>query len=227
MKEDTTFKEFLNNVCSRPGMWVLKGTFQGVYSLIMGYTIGHGDTPLSGKNWRTFNYYGCLKLGFPTKFVLSYVIESCSNNDEEAIKLFEETINEFAELQKKMTSEEIIEYAKATFTYEEGEPEKILRIFEKALLKGNEQTIKLLIDEHENQSVLWQGKYPEDVGILLNQISQGQPVKRIYESKDKTKVKLLTANYPFSFELNFKDGNWKIDASQLIALRMSQKNSHY
>lgn len=222
MKKEIPFKELLNHVCSRPGMYVPKGTFSGVYSLIMGYTMGKEDTPLSGENWKTFNNYGCIKFGFPTKYVVSYVFESCSENDEESIKLFLETVNEFIELQNKMTPDEILEYASKTFRHEEGEPEKVFRIFGKALLNGDEQVIRPLIEEHENQNVLWKGTYPEDVGKLLNQISESQPIKRIYESEDKTKVKLLTADFPFPFEMNFKDGNWEIDASPLINLRMIQ-----
>jgi len=222
MKKDISFQEFLNQVCSRPGMWVSKGAFQGVYCLIMGYTIGKEDTPLSGENWRTFNKYGCIKFGFPTKYVVEYVFESCAENDEEAIKLFQETVIEFLELQEKLNSDEILEYAATTFKFEEGEPEKIFRIFDEALLNADEHIIKPLIEEHEHQNILWKSSYPEDVGKLLSQISESQQLKRIYESKDKTKIRLLTADFPFPFEMNFKDGNWKIDASQLINLRMIQ-----
>ncbi len=224
MKKEISFKELLNHVCSRPGMWVPKGTFSGVYSLIMGYTMGKVDTPLSGENWKTFNNYGCIKFGFSTKYVISYVFESCTENDEESIKLFHETVNEFIELQNRMTPDEILEYASKTFTYEEGEPEKIFRIFSSALLNGDEQIIRPLIEKHENQNLLWKGAYPEDVGILLNQISESQPIKRIFESEDKAKVKLITADFPFPFEMNLKDGNWKIDASKLIDLRMNQNS---
>ena len=222
MKEDISFRELLNNICLRPGMWVSKGKFQCVYSLIMGYTMGNVNTPLSGNNWKTFNNYGCIKYGFPTKYIVSYVFEACSNNDEEAIKLFHETVNEFIELQNRMTADEIIEYATKIYKIKEGEPEKIFRIFNIALLNGDKETIKPLINEHKHEKVLWKGSYPEDAEKLLNQISESQPIIRIYESDDKTNVKLLTADLPFPFEMNLKNGNWKIDASPLIDLRMIQ-----
>ncbi len=223
MKKDISFKELLNHVCSRPTMWVPKGTFNEVYSLITGYSIGKEDTPLSGDKWRIFNKYVCVKFGFPTKYVGSLVFESCTINDLEAIKLFEETINEFAELQKEMTYEQILDYAVLNFKQEEGEPEEKFRIFNEALINADKGVIKSLIVEHEHQNILWESAYPEDVGKLLNQVVEDQPIKRIYESEDKTNVKLLTADFPFPFEMNFRDGNWLIDASPLINLRLIQK----
>ena len=225
MKKEISFKELLNHICLRPGMYVPNGTFSGVYSFIMGYTMGKENTPLSGENWKTFNNYGCIKFGFPTKYVVSYVFESCAENDEESIKLFQETVNEFVELRNKMTSDEILEYASKKIKYEEGEPEKVFRIFGNALLIGDKQIIRPLIEEHENQNVLWKKTYPEDVGKLLNQISEGQSLKRIYESENNTKIKLLTADFPFPFEMNFKEGKWKIDATPIIDLRMSQNEN--
>lgn len=223
MQEEISLKELIKNVCLRPGMFTPKGTFNEVYSLILGYTIGRENTILSGENWRFFNKFGCVKFGFPTKYVLSYVIESCTKNDEEAIKLLEELINEFSELNKQMTMEEVINYAETTFKYEEGEPEKIYRIFNEALLNGNKQIIKPLIEEHEHQNILWKGSYPKDVGKLLNQISKNQPIRKIYESDDKNKIRLISVDLPFPIEMNFKDGNWKIDATKLIELRLSQQ----
>ena len=114
MEKDFTFEEFLENVCLRPQMWVPNGSFNNVFSLIMGYTIGNKATPLSGENWRNFNRYGCIKFGFPTNVVVSYVFKKCSKNDEDAINLFHETVNEFISL-PKMTADEIIDHASKTF----------------------------------------------------------------------------------------------------------------
>ena len=61
-----------------------------------------------------------------------------------------------------------------------------------------------------------------ELSYIVIQISEGQPIKRIYQSEDQTKVKLLTADFPFPFEMNFRDGSWKIDVSQLIEWRRSQ-----
>jgi len=218
MKEEISFEKLLNHICSRPGMWTPKGTFDEVYSLILGYSMGKDDTPISGNDWKVFNKYVCIKYGFPTKYVANYVFENCVENDEEAIQLLEKTILEFGDLKQRMTNEEIFEYAVSNFKHEEGEPERIFRIFDKALLEGDEKTIKSLIEEHEHQSILWKGAYPEDVAISLDQISSGQPIKRIYESEDKTKVKLITADFPFPIEMNYKNGNWKIDATKIIEL---------
>lgn len=219
---EISFKELIKHVCSRPGMYTPKGTFGEVYSLIFGYSLGNKNTPISGDNGKIFGNYVCLKFGFQTKYTTNYVFEICTDNDDEAIKLLEETINEFDSLRKRMTSNEILDYAATNFKYEDGEPEKIFRIFDEALLNGEEKVIKPLIEEHEHQSILWKSAYPKEVGKLLKQISEGQPIKRIYESEDKTRIKLLSADFPFPIEMSLKDGNWKINASRLINLRMSQ-----
>lgn len=223
MKKYSSLQEFVYDVCLRPSMWVSRGTFSGIYALIMGYTIGKEDTPLSGDNWFTFNRYVCIKYAFPTKYVASYVFEKSTTNDKEAIKALEETIIEFIELQKKMTSERILHYAQETFRHEEGKPEKVFRRFDNAITDGDKETIQSLIEEHKDQNILWKGKHPNDVGKLLKQISEGQPIRKIYESEDKTQVKILSADYPFLFEMNFKDGSWKIDASPLIDLWRQEK----
>jgi len=221
MKDNQSFINFFKNVCTRPGMWTPTGSFNEVLCLIDGYTMGSQKTALSGDSGWNYHYYVCNKYGFPSKYATSYVIKTLTQNDEEAIKLYMQTTLEFIEFKKTMSDEEIIEYAKINFTSEEGDAEKVFRQFDNALLEGDKEIIDSLIEDNENKEILWKRAYPKDVANLLGQISNAQPIKRIYESEDKTKVKILTGEFPFPFEMNFKNGKWIINAKPLIELRMS------
>jgi hypothetical protein len=226
MKQKIPFKKLVQYVCKRPGMYTPTGSFYEVFSFFLGYIEGNKDTPISGESWSVFNSYTCIKNGFPTKYICSYVFDSFGKNDEESIKLMEETILEFTKLKEIMSLKEILSYAKTNFQYEEGEVESIFRKFDKALLEGDKKIIKSLIEKHENANILWKGSYPSDITKELGQISNGQPIKKIYESEDKTQIKLITVDFPFPIEMNLKNGSWKINAKDIIELRMEKiKNS--
>lgn len=204
-------------------MYTPKGEFAEVYSLFVGYSLASTGSPISNDKWNAFNEYVCIKFGFPTKYVASYVFNSCTRSDKSAIELFKNTLIEFVEESEKRPLDELLKIVRHESTSKEGEPEIIFRLFSDALLEGKEEVIKNLIEEHENQSVLWEGKYLNKNAELLKMSSKEQPIKRLYESEDKTKIKLITSDYPFPIEVNLKNGNWKIDASPIIAIRMRNR----
>ena len=52
-----------------------------------------------------------------------------------------------------------------------------------------------------------------------------QPIKKIYESEDKRLIKIISSGWPFPIEMNYLDGKWKVDASNIIELRLQNKDA--
>jgi len=194
------------------------GSVKETLAFIDGYRFGN-DTPISG---RVFDRYVCVRNSCPSNYVWAYVINTCSQDESDAMRMIEDTITEFIQLKERMSEDELIQYASEQLV-EESDAEKIFRQFDAALLTGNELTIRQLIADHRDAEILWKGAYPEDVAIQLNEISSGQRVKSIPLSADGKKVKIIAAGWPFPIEMNFTNGEWRINAEKIIALRMSNK----
>ena len=79
--------------------------------------------------------------------------------------------------------------------------------------------------EHKDASVLWAGAYPNDIRMLLDEVALNQPIKKIYESEDKRLIKIISSGWPFPIEMNYLDGKWKVDASNIIELRLQNKDA--
>jgi hypothetical protein len=212
------FQEFIEAICRRPAMFTLGGTLKEILAFIDGYRYG-SSTPISGS---VFERYVCIRNSFPTNYMWTYVISSCATDEKEALRLLEEVIIEYIQLKKKLSAEELMQYA-ATRRVEESEPAKIFRRFGKALLMGDESRIKPLIKEHKHASILWQGAYPDEVALQLSEIADSQPIRSIPISEGGQKVKIIAAGWPFSIEMNFENGRWEVNAENIIALRMSNQ----
>ncbi len=198
-------------------MYTLGGTYNETAAYITGFSSGI-DSPI---NDRIFDRFVCLKNSFPTNYVWTYVIKECAKDDNEAISLMMNTILEFIELKNTKTEEELMRFALESSKSEEGDAEKVFRKFDKALLKGDKATLESLMLENENAEILWAGKYPEDVAEKLNEISSSQPLKKIPVSEDGNKVKIIASGWPFPIEMKFINGEWRINADNIIALRMN------
>ena len=57
------------------------------------------------------------------------------------------------------------------------------------------------------------------------QVALNQPIKKIYESEDKRLIKIISSGWPFPIEMNYLDGKWKVDASNIIELRLQNKDA--
>ena len=214
-----SFKEFIEHICKRPRMYTFGGTYNETAAFIQGYSLGN-QTPISD---RTFNQFVCLKYSFPTNYFWTYVIKECAKDDKEAISLMGKTILEFIDLKSTMTEEELLEHAVDSSKSEEGEAEKIFRIFDKALLTGDRKVIESLIIENKDAEVLWAKAYPKIVALKLNEISEAQPIKSIPVSEDGKTVKIITQGWPFPILMNFINGEWKVNAEKIIELRKANK----
>ncbi len=219
MQKESSFVEFIQHICKRPGMFTLNGTYNETAAFIAGFSVG-SKAPI---NDRIFDRFVCLKNSFPTNYVWAYVIKKCTKDDNEAILLMQHTILEFIELKDKMTEEELMQFAIESSKTEEGEAVKIFRKFENALLSGDKEIIQSLIMECKGAEILWSGSYPADVALKLNEISSNQLIKQIPISEDGNKVEIISQGWPFSIEMNFMNGKWRINAEKIIALRMSNK----
>ncbi len=200
-------------------MYTLGGTYNETAAYISGLSAGT-DAPINDRN---FDRFVCLKNAFPTNYVWTHVIKECSKDDDEAIALMMITILEFIELKKTMTEEEIMRFAFEKSKSDEGEVEKLFRKFDRALLIGDKAIIESLILANENAEILWAGEYPQDVAVKLEEISSNQPLKKIPVSEDGTKIKIIASGWPFPIGMYFLNGEWRIDADNIIALRMKNK----
>jgi hypothetical protein len=218
MEETPSFIEFINHICKRPSMYT-GGSVKETLAFIDGYRSGN-STPISG---RTFDRFVCVRNSFPSNYVWSYVIQSCAKDDDEAFQFIEETITEFVQLKAKSSDEEIMDFA-AGQCKEEGDAEKVFRKFASALLMGEEELVSPLIESHVDAGVLWQGAYPPDVALKLDEISSQQPVKCIPISSDGSKVNIIAQGWLFPIRMNFVNGKWRINAEKIIASRKT-KNS--
>ncbi len=200
-------------------MYTLGGTYNEIAAYIMGFSDGN-MTPIAD---RAFNRFVCLKNSFPSKYVWAHVIKECTKDDKEAISLMKGTILEFIELKKTMGEQDLMQFACESSKSEESEAEKVFRKFESALLAGDKELIQSLIMENKDAAVLWAGSYPENVAWKLNEISSSQPIKSIPISEDGNKVKIIAFAWPFPIEMNLINGEWRVNAENIIALRMSNK----
>jgi hypothetical protein len=193
------------------------GSVKETLAFINGYSYG-SETPISGK---IFNRFVCVRNSFPDNYVWTHVINTCSKDENGALQMIESIIAEFLELKEKMSDDELIQYAIEQLG-EEGEAERTFRNFNTALLLGNELVIRQSIDQHKDAEVLWKETYPKGVAIQMNELSSGQRIKKIPISADGKKIEIIAQGWPFPIEMNFTNGQWKINADQIIALRMSK-----
>ena len=221
MEKESTFTEFIEHICKRPLMYCLGGSFNEVSAFINGYSSAK-KTPISGTD---FHQFVCLKNSFPSNYVWTYVIKTCAKNDEEAITIMKDTILEFCELKNRMNKDEIMQLATDNAKMKEGEPEKIFRKFDNALLRGDKEVIQSLIVDNEKVDLLWIGKYPESVAEQLSNLSDNQPIKRIKESEDGNSVEIIASGWPFSIELILKNDEWKVNADKIIELRTKNNSA--
>jgi hypothetical protein len=212
-----SFIEFIGHICKRPSMFT-GGSVKETLAFIDGYRYGNA-TPISGK---IFDQYVCVRNSFPDNYVWTYVINTCSKDENAAFQMIEENITEFLQLKEQMSEDEIIRHASEQLV-DESEAEKIFRQFDTALLLGNESVIRRLIEEHKDSEILWRDAYPEDVAIQLNEISTRQRIKNIPISADGKKIRIIAQGWPFPIEMNYVNGEWKINAEKIIALRMSKE----
>lgn len=191
------------------------GSVKETLAFIDGYRFGN-VSPISEK---IFDRYVCVRNSFPESYIWTYVIDACSTDENDAMRMIDETITEFLQLKNRMSDDELIQYAGEQLV-EEGEAEKIFRQFNKALLLGDQSLIRPLIEEHKDADILWRRSYPEDVAIQLNEISGNQRVRSIPISADGKKIKIIAGGWPFPIEMNFRNGKWIINAKNIIEMQI-------
>jgi hypothetical protein len=101
-------------------------------------------------------------------------------------------------------------------------PEDVLFDFLIANLRGKEEEIRPLILDHPDASLLWQGAYPPEVAELLAQQYEGMEITRLHEGPDR--VSLQCSATPMPLEVVYTDGEWRVDASCIIAFRRRAKD---
>ncbi|MGI4875413.1 MAG: hypothetical protein ACRYFX_30025 [Janthinobacterium lividum] len=210
------FAEFTQHICRRPSMYTSEGTYNEVVAYITGYASGVRNTPLSGRNWKLFNRFVCLKFAFGTNVVWWAVLKYCSKDEVEAIALVEVTILDFLGRRKSMSMAKVLEYASKWAVISDGLPERIFKEVRGALLNGEEEVLKKHLVPNDDQYLLWQKAYLTEIPEMDAYVYNNYPIKRMYESADGNKIKLIAADFLFPIEMNLIDGEWKIDATDII-----------
>ena len=101
-------------------------------------------------------------------------------------------------------------------------PEDVLLDFLIANLRGREEEIRPLILDHPDASLLWQGAYPAEVAALLARQYEGMEIARLHEGPDR--VSLQCSASPIPLVVVYADGEWRLDASPIIAFRRGAKD---
>jgi hypothetical protein len=96
-------------------------------------------------------------------------------------------------------------------------PEDVLYAFLIANLGGSEEQIRPLIVDHPDAHLLWEGAYPPDVAALLAKQYEGMGIARLEESDSQ--VLLQSSASPIPLSVVMIAGEWRVDASPIIAFR--------
>jgi hypothetical protein len=106
-------------------------------------------------------------------------------------------------------------------------PEDVYRSFMIANLSGDEASIRLLVLEHQDAAVLWQGAYPPEVASELSGHYRIMDISRV-EAEDTDaidRVVLQSSAVPMPLEVVRIDGQWKVDAEPIIRFRKAAQDS--
>jgi hypothetical protein len=210
------FVNLVESLCNRPRMCTIGGTFEEVAAYVFGYVFGACGGYHEDESYEAFQRFVCAKFRFPSNYVWAFVIRECQSKDEDAIECLRSLVSEFATKSKSIPFSEIVEDAHANaVTFEEGEPEKVWRRFAHALLSGNRDTIEPLILEHPDAWILWEGKCPEDVAELLDEIAESYPVTRIAGREEDGEVTIITHDFG-PMKIRLLNGSWRVDAAKVI-----------
>jgi hypothetical protein len=216
---EISFIEWIRNICKEPHRYS-GGSIKETLKYIDDHRL-ENVTPISG---RVFDRYICIRNAFPENYVWTYVISTCSKNEKDAMRMIEENIMDFLQLKEGMSDDELIQHAREQLI-EEGEPEKVFRRFDVALLMAHESLIRELIEEHQDAKILWAKPYPREVVFQLCEIAARNRIKSLPVSEDGNHVKIIAAGWPFPIEMSFRDGKWKINAEKIIQLRLANKRT--
>jgi len=98
-------------------------------------------------------------------------------------------------------------------------PEGVYRRFVTALLSGEEEAARDLVLPFEENEVLWDGPYPEDVAALLREQYRTMDIVRVPPPSQPACVHLVSSGCPVPMPVVKTDTGWKVDARPLAAMR--------
>ncbi len=216
MDDTEKFIELVDNVCRRPDMFTVNGTFGEVAAVFTGIQIAAPNSPIADDDQRTFNSFVTSRLLVPSKYWWGGAIQMVAADDEAAISKLRDLLVEFATLRKTKTLDEIRgSAARALAEYTETEPARVWRQFLAARWAASRALIEPLIMPHPNAAVLWRGDpAPPGVAAQLDVISDSYVVSVVSGSVDSGEVSLATE--VGIIDAHLVDGQWRIDASLFI-----------
>jgi len=218
MDDTDKFIELVNNVCRRPRMFTLNGTFGEVAAIFTGIEIGAANSPIIDDQQRTLNFFVTSRLLVPSKYWWPGAIRMVAADDDAAISKMRDLLVEFATLRRTNSLEAIRKLAAtAASEYTETEPAKVWRRFLAARYTADQAQIEPLIMPHPDAAVLWRGdQTPPDVAAQLNSISDSYVVSVVAGSIESGHVTLITELG--KIDAHLVDDSWRVDASPIIAI---------
>ena len=149
MDDTDKFIELVTNVCYRPKMFTLNGTFGEVAAIFTGIEIGGANSPIGHDQHCTLNSFVTSRLHVPDKFWWPGAVRLVAADDEAAIRQLAELLTEYAILRRTNSLEAIRKLAaKKASEYSEAEPAKVWRRFLAARYTADETQISPLIMPH-------------------------------------------------------------------------------
>ncbi|TWT36856.1 hypothetical protein KOR34_18010 [Posidoniimonas corsicana] len=216
MDDFDAFIELVNDVCRRPRMLTLNGTFGEVAALFTGIEIASQASSDGDIEKRAINDFITARLLVPSKLWWPGAVRMVAADDEEAIEKVRELLTEFANLRKSKSRKEVVEEAQlAASKYVEPEPAKVWRRFLAARYTANQAEIEPLIVPHPKANVFWErDATPADIAAQLNLMSDAYIVSVSSGSVESGHVTLITELGKFDAYL--VDNAWRINAEPLI-----------
>ena len=216
MDDFDAFIELVGDVCGRPRLFTLNGTFGEVAALFTGIEIASQASSDGDIEKRALNDFITARLLVPSKFWWPGAIRMVTTDDNEAIEKVRELLTEFATLRKSKSRKELVEEAQLDASkYIEPEPAKVWRRFLAARYTANQAEIEPLIMPHPDANVFWdRDATPADIAAQLNLMSDAYIVSVFNGSVESGRVTLITELGKFDAYL--VDDAWRIDAEPLI-----------
>jgi hypothetical protein len=208
----------IEDVCKRPRIYTLNGTFGEVAALLTGTVLNVVDATERDTIHEVFNYFVTSQLLVPSKFWWTGAIRSVATDDADAIQRLGQLFSEFIRLRQTHTLDEIrAEAEKHVTNYKESEPAAVWRRFMAARFHANQTEIESLILPHPDAHYLWDGGgAPLDIAEQLISISDMGIVSIIAGSIESGRVTLMAELGKIDAQL--VDGDWRIDATRIIAI---------
>jgi hypothetical protein len=230
------FGDLVHNVCTRPNMYVINGSFLEICAYIEGYALGAIDCPIGsgiGQNSKrhAFQEFVAFHLDTDACIVWTAAIWRSCTDDTTALKRLEEVIKAYLSELDMRSPEEICalyrrnsEERSIERREQEPQPEKTLRKFMIALVRGGEDAVRALILPNPEAAVLWAESRSGGSAVSAEVTRDLMAIDRIrVEAGDREGIVLRCPIFDGDIlVVNTIDG-WRVDADPVIKKMLNER----